>query len=227
MTGGASGLGLATARRLSADGAAVVVLDLERSRGAAVVDELGPRATFIPGDVTERDDVHAAVLAAGEMAPVRIAVAAAGSGPPSRLFDRSGVRSFDAVRATLSVNVLGTLHLLAHAGYAMSANEPQDGERGVVVCTSSIAAYDGQAGHVAYAASKGAVASLTLPAARELARNGIRLVSVAPGLFDTPLLAGMPEEARRTVVEQIPHPARLGRPESTPRSWCTCWRTRC
>jgi NAD(P)-dependent dehydrogenase (short-subunit alcohol dehydrogenase family) len=214
VSGGASGLGRAVVERLLAGGAQVVVLDLPSSPGEALAAQLGPGAVFVAGDVTDAGSVAAAVQVAADRAPLRVAVAAAGVvGTQRRLLGRDGPLRTDQVRPVLEVNVLGTVHLLVHAAEAMSRTKPVDGERGVVVCTASIAAYDGQVGQLAYAASKGAVAAMVLPAARDLARHLVRVMAIAPGLFDTPMLAGVSEEARRTAAEQVPHPARHGRPE--------------
>lgn len=214
VTGGSSGLGLATVRRFHRAGARVIMLDLPTSRGAEVARELGPRVGFVAGDVRVCGDVAAAVEAATREAPLRLAVATAGVlGAPRRLFERDGSIADTNADTIIDVNLKGTLHLLAYAGAAMAAQEPDGEDRGVVVCTSSIAAYDGQIGQVAYAASKAAVAGLVLPAAREFGVHAIRVVAIAPGLFETPMLASLPEEARRSAAAQVPHPTRLGRPE--------------
>lgn len=212
VTGGASGLGAATVRRLHRAGARVVVLDLPgASEGAeALVRELGGGVEFVPGDVTSWDDMGAAVAAADRAAPLRVAVATAGIAVPGRLFGDGADERFSR---TIGVNLVGTFSLLSQAAAAMAAHPPVDGERGVVVCTASVAAYDGQIGQVAYAASKSGVAGMTLPAARELARHLIRVVSIAPGLFDTPMFAGVSEAARASVTGHVPHPSRLGRPD--------------
>jgi NAD(P)-dependent dehydrogenase (short-subunit alcohol dehydrogenase family) len=213
VTGGASGLGWAAAQRFVGGGAKVVVMDLPGLAGEEAVRALGDGAVFAPGDVTVPDDVERAVRTAVDLAPLRVVVAAAGIGPPVKLFGTAGPVGLERVRPTIEVNVLGTFHVLAHASHAMSTNQPVEGDRGVIVCTASVAAYDGQVGQVAYSASKGAVAAMTLPAARELAEHAIRVVTVAPGLFDTPLMASMPEKARLSVAAQVPHPSRLGAPE--------------
>jgi NAD(P)-dependent dehydrogenase (short-subunit alcohol dehydrogenase family) len=214
VTGGASGLGRAVVERLVAAGAQVVVLDLASSAGSALAVELGPAVTFVPGDVTQEDSVAAAVEVAAQRAPLRVAVATAGIlGPRRRLLGRDGPLRTAQVLPVLQVNVLGTVHLLVHAAAAMSLTEPVGEERGVVVCTASIAAFDGQVGQLAYAASKGAVAAMALPAARDLAQHLVRVMAIAPGLFDTPMLAGVSAQARQTAGEQVPHPARHGRPE--------------
>lgn len=213
VTGGASGLGRAAAQQLLAKGATVVVMDLPGPAGEQSVKDLGEGALFAPGDVTVPADVERAVHVACDAAPLRVAVAAAGIGPPAKLFDSAGPVALERVRPTVEVNLMGTLHVLVYAGHAMSRNEQVDGDRGVIICTASVAAYDGQVGQVAYAASKGAVVGMTLPAARELAEHAIRVMAVAPGLFDTPLMASMPEKAKLSVAAQVPHPSRLGAPE--------------
>ena len=209
VAGGASGLGAATARRLRAGGAGVVIADLNAERGGALAGELGAR--FVPCDVTDAAQVERAVEAAG---PLRISVCCAGIGWAEKTAGRRGPHSFDPFEAVVRVNLIGTFNVLRLAAAAMLANEPdEEGERGVCVNTASIAAYDGQIGQLAYSASKGGIVGMTLPAARDLAQSGIRVVTIAPGLFDTPLLAGLPEEARTALGEQVPHPHRLGRPE--------------
>lgn len=188
-------------------------MDLPGSPGEESARSLGTGVQFVPGDVTVPADVERAIHAASDTAPLRVAVAAAGIGPPAKLFDSAGPVASERVRPTVEVNLMGTFHVLAHAGYAMSVNELVDGDRGVIICTASVAAYNGQVGQTAYAASKGAVVGMTLPAARELAEHAIRVMTVAPGLFDTPLMASMPEKAKRSVAAQVPHPSRLGSPE--------------
>jgi NAD(P)-dependent dehydrogenase (short-subunit alcohol dehydrogenase family) len=215
VTGGASGLGRAATVRLHAAGAKVVILDLDRSakQAEALVQELGKDAVFVPGDVTNWEDVAAAVAAATELAPLRIAVAAAGIAPVGRMVGGTTADLAAHWNSTIAVNLLGTFTVLATTANAMAETELHDGERGVVVCTASIAAYEGQIGQVAYSASKAGVAGMTLPAARELAKHAIRVMSVAPGLFDTPMMANVSEAARASVAAQVPHPARLGSPE--------------
>lgn len=214
VSGGASGLGRATVERLHAAGAQVVILDLPTSPGAALAAKLGDGAQFVPGDVTSAEEVQAAVAAAAARAPLRIAVAAAGIlGARKRMLGRDGPLGAEDVSPVLAVNVVGTVQLMVHAAAAMSQQESVDGERGVVVCTASIAAFDGQVGQLAYAASKGAVAAMTLPAARDLGQHLVRVMSIAPGLFDTPMLADVSAEARRSAAEQVPHPSRPGRPD--------------
>jgi NAD(P)-dependent dehydrogenase (short-subunit alcohol dehydrogenase family) len=209
VVGGASGLGAATARRLHAAGARLTIADLNAEKGSALADELG--AQFVQTDVTHADQVGAAVEAAGEL---RISVCCAGIGWAERTAGKRGPHSFDPFQTVINVNLIGTFNVLRLAAAAMLGNEPDaEGERGVCINTASIAAYDGQIGQIAYSASKGGIVGMTLPAARDLASMGIRVVTIAPGLFDTPLLAGLPEEARIALGEQVPHPHRLGRPE--------------
>jgi NAD(P)-dependent dehydrogenase (short-subunit alcohol dehydrogenase family) len=213
VSGGASGLGLATARRLHEAGAVVVIVDLPTSNGSAVAESLGDRMYFAPADVTDPTAVAAAVAAAGEHAPLRVAVTCAGIAPPARVLGRDGVMPLADFTPTIEVNLVGTFNVLRLAAEQIATSEPVDGERGVIVCTASVAAFDGQVGQAAYAASKAGVVGMTLPIARELASRLIRVTAIAPGLFDTPLLAGLPEEARRSLGGQVPHPSRLGRPE--------------
>jgi NAD(P)-dependent dehydrogenase (short-subunit alcohol dehydrogenase family) len=213
VTGGASGLGLASVCHFHALGANVVILDLEQSIGKQIAADLGGRAVFVAGTVTDPQDVQRSINAAQDLAPLRIVVAAAGVGPPAKLFDDEGPIPAVRVKSTFEVNLLGSYNVLACCGNAMSQNQPKNGDRGAIIMTSSISAYDGQIGQVAYAGAKAGVAGMTLPAARELAQYGIRVVTIAPGLFDTPLLASMPEKARQSVAAQIPYPSRLGKPK--------------
>ena len=216
VVGGASGLGEAAARALHARGAHVVVADLDAARGEALVAELGERAHFAAADVTQPDQLEAAVALAAAQAPggLRISIHCAGIGHAERLARPRGAHGAESFERVVAVNLVGTFHALRLASLAMLGNEPSgaSGERGVIVNTASIAAYDGQIGQVAYAASKGGVVALTLPAARDLAAGAIRVCAIAPGLFDTPLLAGLPEEARTQLAASIPFPPRLGRP---------------
>jgi NAD(P)-dependent dehydrogenase (short-subunit alcohol dehydrogenase family) len=217
VAGGASGLGEATARELAARGARVTVADLNEERGAALAAELG--GAFVPADVTDEGQLEAAVEAAGE---IRLAVSCAGVGWAERTVGRDGPAALLPFETVVRVNLIGSFNVLRLAAAAMARSNEQDaeGERGAVVLTASIAAYDGQIGQTAYAASKGGVVGLTLPAARDLARLGIRVCTIAPGLFDTPLLAGLPEETRAALGAQIPFPPRLGRPEEYARLAC-------
>jgi NAD(P)-dependent dehydrogenase (short-subunit alcohol dehydrogenase family) len=209
VAGGASGLGAATARRLSAAGAEVVIADLNAEKGEALAAELGGR--FVSCDVTQADQVQAAVDAAEGL---RIAVNCAGVGWAEKVASKRGPHQLEFFEKVIQINLIGTFNGLRLAAAAMLANEPDEGgERGVVINTASIAAYDGQIGQIAYSASKGAIVGMTLPAARDLSRDGIRVVTIAPGLFDTPLLAALPEEARQALGAQVPHPSRLGFPD--------------
>jgi 3-hydroxyacyl-CoA dehydrogenase/3-hydroxy-2-methylbutyryl-CoA dehydrogenase len=214
VVGGASGLGEAAARALHERGAHVVVADLDADRGAALAAELGERASFVATDVTQAEQVEAAVAAAAQPpGGLRISVQCAGIGYAERVARARGPHRLDAFERVVAVNLTGTFNALRLASAAMLANDPDEGgERGVCVNTASIAAYDGQIGQIAYAASKGGVVAMTLPAARDLAASGIRVCAIAPGLFDTPLLAGLPPEARAQLAAAIPFPPRLGRP---------------
>jgi NAD(P)-dependent dehydrogenase (short-subunit alcohol dehydrogenase family) len=213
VVGGASGLGEATARSLAASGARVVVGDIDEARALSVADDIGGLA--IRTDVTQEGNVAAAVdLAAQAPKGLRISVDCAGIGTPQRLLSRGAVAPMEGFERTIAVNLLGTIRVLRLASARMAGQEPlESGERGVCINTASIAAYDGQIGQVAYAASKGGVVGLTLPAARDLAQQGIRVVTIAPGIFDTPLLATLPEEARDSLGKSVPFPPRLGAPD--------------
>jgi NAD(P)-dependent dehydrogenase (short-subunit alcohol dehydrogenase family) len=209
VVGGASGLGAATVRRLLAGGAEVTIADLNAEKGEALAEELGAR--FVACDVTDGSQVESAVAAAGRL---RISVCCAGIGWAEKTAGSRGPHAFDPFESVVRVNLIGTFNVLRFAAAAMLGNDPDaEGERGVCISTASIAAFDGQIGQLAYSASKGGIVGMTLPAARDLAQAGIRVVTIAPGLFDTPLLAGLPEEARTALGEQVPHPHRLGRPD--------------
>jgi len=214
ISGGASGLGEATARRLHAAGAAVVVADLNAERGEALAAELGDRATFVEANVLDTEQVQAAVdAAAGLAGGLRILVCCAGIGWAQRTTSKHGPHDYDAFVNVVQVNLIGTFNVLRLAATAMAANEPgASGERGVCINTASIAAFDGQIGQISYSASKGGIVGMTLPAARDLAVFGIRVNTIAPGLFDTPLLAGLPEPAREALGAGVPFPQRLGDP---------------
>jgi NAD(P)-dependent dehydrogenase (short-subunit alcohol dehydrogenase family) len=213
VTGGGSGLGEATVRRFAAAGAGVVICDLPSSAGKAIADELGDRVAFVPTDVTDEAAVTAALDAAASLGQLRLVVTCAGIATPGRVVGRKGPLPLATFRQVIEVNLIGTFNVLRLAAERMAALDPDDdGDRGVVVMTASIAAYDGQIGQAAYASSKGAIVSLTLTAARDLADKGIRVVTIAPGTMETPMLAGLPEEARKVLEQQVPHPARLGRP---------------
>jgi NAD(P)-dependent dehydrogenase (short-subunit alcohol dehydrogenase family) len=209
--GGASGLGEATARRLAAGGAKVLLADLNEERAAEVAAEID--GAHVVCDVADSDSVEAAIAAAGELGDLRIAVDCAGIATPTKLVRKGKATPLEDFAKVIAVNLLGTINVLRCAAAAMAKAEPvADGDRGVCVTTASIAAYEGQVGQVAYAASKAGVAGLTLPVARELAASAIRVVAIAPGLFDTPLLAGLPRPAREALAGQVPYPSRLGDP---------------
>ncbi|MGO4360015.1 SDR family NAD(P)-dependent oxidoreductase [Terrabacter sp. 2TAF16] len=217
VTGGGSGLGGATARRLVADGATVVIIDLEGSTAPALVDELNAQregsAVFVAADVRDESQVQAAIDRATALGELRIAVNCAGVATPGRVIGRGGPLSLDTFKTVIDINLVGSFNVLRLAAAAMLGNEPVDGDRGVIVNTASIAAFDGQIGQAAYAASKGGIVGLTLSAARDLADKAIRVMTVAPGTFETPMLAGLPGEVKEVLEKQVPHPSRLGRPE--------------
>jgi NAD(P)-dependent dehydrogenase (short-subunit alcohol dehydrogenase family) len=210
VTGGASGLGLATATVLAQAGAQVVIVDLPSSAGEQRATDIGGR--FAPADVTDEAAVRGAVDAAVELGPLRIVINCAGIGTPGRVIGKQGVLPLEQFEQVVRVNLIGTFNVIRLAVAAMVATEPIDGERGVVVNTASVAAFDGQIGQAAYSASKGGIVGMTLPIARDLADKLIRVCTIAPGLMDTPLLAGLPAPARESLSKQVPHPARLGDP---------------
>ena len=214
VTGGASGLGAATARALVERGARVAVVDVDEERSESVAGELGDRAIAARADVTKEPELEAAVARAVEaVGPLRLAVSCAGIGWAERVAGREGPARLEPFETVVRVNLIGSFNVLRLSAAAMNANEPDEGgERGAVVMTASIAAFDGQIGQTAYAASKGGVVALTLPAARDLASRGIRVCTIAPGTFDTPLLGALPEAAREALGAQIPFPSRLGEP---------------
>jgi NAD(P)-dependent dehydrogenase (short-subunit alcohol dehydrogenase family) len=209
VAGGASGLGAATARRLAAGGAHVTIADLNAERGEALAGELG--GAFVATDVTDGEQVQAAVAGVDGL---RISVCCAGIGWAEKVAGRRGPHSLEPFEKVIAVNLIGTFNVLRCAAAAMIANEPDEGgERGVCVQTASIAAFDGQIGQIAYSASKGGIVGMTLPAARDLAQAGVRVCTIAPGIFDTPLLGGLSDEIRESLSASIPHPSRLGRPD--------------
>jgi NAD(P)-dependent dehydrogenase (short-subunit alcohol dehydrogenase family) len=210
VTGGASGLGRATAERLAQSGARVVIADLSASDGKSVAERLG--ATFVATDVTDEQQVQAAVDAASELGTLRINVNCAGIGNAAKTVGRQGPFPLDDFAKVIQVNLVGTFNTIRLAAARMAETAAAGEERGVIVNTASIAAYEGQIGQAAYSASKGGVVGLTLPVARDLAALRIRVVTIAPGLFETPLLGSLPHEAREALGEQVPHPARLGQP---------------
>ena len=215
VTGGASGLGLATVKQLLADGAQVVIVDLPSSNGKAVADELGSKAQFVPTDVTDEEQVQAAVDAAVARGPLSVVVNCAGIANAIRIVAKDGTPfPLNDFRKVIEVNLIGTFNVMRLSAAAMIANTPVDGEeRGVIVNTASVAAFEGQIGQAAYSASKGGVVGLTLPVARDLAQHKIRVATIAPGLFLTPMFQMLPEEAIASLGAQVPHPSRLGRPE--------------
>ena len=215
ISGGASGLGAACARALIGAGGKVLIADLNRDTGERLAAELGQQARFQQTDVTDEASVRAAVhTAVQHFGALHGSVQCAGIATAERILGKSGPHPLALFSKVIQVNLIGTFNVLRLAAEAMARNEPDaNGERGVIVNTASVAAFEGQIGQAAYAASKGGVVSLTLPAARELARHGIRVMTVAPGIFDTPLLAGLPEPARQSLGQQVPFPPRLGRPE--------------
>ncbi|MFI8610890.1 3-hydroxyacyl-CoA dehydrogenase [Pseudomonas sp. NPDC077649] len=215
VTGGGSGLGLAAARQLLGQGGKVLLLDINAEAGQRAALELGEGARFVQADITREEDGRAAVEQALEaFGAVHGLVNCAGIAPAEKVLGRNGVHGLDSFRRTVEVNLIGSFNLLRLAAEAMAQNSPNaEGERGVIVNTASVAAFDGQIGQAAYAASKGGVAAMTLPAARELARSGIRVMCIAPGIFETPMMAGMPQEVRDSLAAGVPFPPRLGRPE--------------
>jgi NAD(P)-dependent dehydrogenase (short-subunit alcohol dehydrogenase family) len=211
VVGGASGLGEATARRLYAEGARLVIADVNEERGAELAGSLGDRARFVRTDVTNAEQVQHAVHVVEDL---RISVCCAGIGWAQRVASRRGPHALEPFETVVRVNLIGTFNVLRLAAAAMIEQEPlRSGERGVCVNTASIAAFDGQIGQIAYSASKGGIVGMTLPAARDLAVAGVRVCTIAPGTFDTPLLGSLPEENRRALAEAIPFPPRLGRPD--------------
>ena len=211
VTGGASGLGNATARALHERGAQVVLVDLPSSAGLDAAAAIGDGAHFCAADVTSADDVAAAVDFAAGLGDLRVVVNCAGVATPGKVLGRGGVLPLEDFERVVRINLVGTFNVIRLAAEKMAATEPIDGERGVIIDTASVAAFDGQIGQAAYAASKGGVAALTLPVARELARHLVRVVTIAPGIFETPMMAGLPEEAQRSLGQQVPHPSRLGK----------------
>lgn len=214
ITGGASGLGAATARMVVTGGGRAVLADQDEAKGAALAAELGSNAHFVRTDVTDEASAQAAVAAAVErFGRLDVLVNCAGVAPAEKIVGKEGPHRLDSFARTIQINLIGTFNLMRLAAALMSANEPNaEGERGVIVNTASVAAFDGQIGQVAYAASKGGVVSLTLPAARELARWGIRVMAIAPGIMETPMLLGMPAEVQESLGKRVPFPPRMGRP---------------
>jgi NAD(P)-dependent dehydrogenase (short-subunit alcohol dehydrogenase family) len=214
ITGGASGLGLATARALIGRGVPVVLIDLPTSTGGTVAKELGELARFAPADVRDEAAVNAALDLAQSVAPIRALVHCAGRGGNVRLVEKDGSPgSMELYTEIVTINLFGTFNVLRLTAARMAANEPVDGERGVCVLTASIAAYEGQIGQIPYASSKAGVVGMTIVAARDLSRRLIRVATIAPGIFDTPILNRLPDKVRTALEEGVPHPSRFGRPE--------------
>jgi NAD(P)-dependent dehydrogenase (short-subunit alcohol dehydrogenase family) len=214
VTGGASGLGAATVRHLVGQGAAVVIADLNAEAGAALAHELGEKARFVETDVADEASMKRAVAEAAQEGELHLLVCCAGVAPAEKVLGKTGPHDLQRFARAVQVNLIGSFNALRLAAEQMVQNQPNSaGERGVIIMTASVAAFEGQIGQAAYAASKGGVVALTLPAARELARSGVRVVSIAPGIFDTPMLAGLPEAARTSLGQQVPFPPRLGRPD--------------
>ena len=215
VTGGSSGLGAACVQRLAAAGANVVIVDLNAELGEALAQLFGEQARFVKTDVTSEADVQTAVsTATSAFGSLNGVINCAGIAIAAKVIGRKGLHTLDAFNKVLQVNVSGTFNVIRLATAVMVENEPNEGgERGVVINTASVAAYDGQIGQAAYAASKGSIVSMTLPIAREMARSGVRVMTIAPGIFETPMMAGLPEKARISLGEQVPFPSRLGKPE--------------
>ena len=214
VTGGASGLGLATAQMIVDNGGHAVLLDINATAGDAAEQQLGPNATFVQTDVTREDSVQNAIsVAQSRFGGLQGAINCAGIGPAERVVGKNGPHSLASFTKTITVNLIGTFNVIRLVSAVLQTNEPDStGERGVLISTASVAAFDGQIGQAAYSASKGGIVGMTLPIARELARFGIRVMTIAPGLFETPLMAGIPEEARLSLGQQVPFPPRLGQP---------------
>jgi NAD(P)-dependent dehydrogenase (short-subunit alcohol dehydrogenase family) len=215
VTGGGSGLGAATVRRLAQDGANVLIADVDEEAGEELAADIGDGTRFVRTDVTDEESTQVALDAARDaFGGLHGLVNCAGIGPAEKVVGKRGTHSLDSFVKALQINLVGTFNPIRLASPIMMENEPtEDGERGVIVNTASVAAFDGQIGQAAYSASKGGVASMTLPVAREMAEHGIRVMTIAPGLFETPMLASLPEDAQESLGNQVPFPSRLGRPE--------------
>ena len=215
ITGGGSGLGAATAQAIVGGGGNVVLIDVNATQGEAFAKQLGAQARYIKADVTSETDVKAAIaLAISSFGNLHGAVNCAGVGAPAKVLGKEGPHALDIFQRIININLVGTFNVIRLAAAAMATNTPDEGgERGVIINTSSVAAFEGQIGQAAYSASKGGVNAMTLPIARELARSGIRVMTIAPGLFDTPMMAGLPEAARESLGAQVPFPSRLGAPQ--------------
>ncbi len=215
MSGGASGLGAATARRLARAGGNIAVCDLDAERGAALAREIGSAAVFVAADVTDEGQVVRALGATrSQFGALHGAVSCAGIAPGERILGKTAPHRLDSFRRAIEINLVGTFNVLRLAAQAMAENAPdREGERGVIINTASVAAFDGQIGQAAYSASKAGIVGMTLPAARELARFGIRVMTIAPGIFETPMVGGFTAELQQSLAAQIPFPPRLGRPD--------------
>ncbi len=214
VTGGASGLGLATVKRLVDAGTNVVIADLESSAGLDVAAELGEAVDFVAADVTSEDGMNAVFDAAETHGPLRILVHCAGIGGPVRLVEKDGSPgSLEKYTQVITVNLIGSFNVLRLAAARMATNEPLDGDRGVAILTASVAAFEGQIGQIPYASSKAGIVGMTIVAARDLSRRAIRVCTIAPGTFDTPLLARLPDEVKGSLAAAVPHPSRLGKPD--------------
>jgi NAD(P)-dependent dehydrogenase (short-subunit alcohol dehydrogenase family) len=213
VTGGASGLGAATVQAVVERGASALILDLPSSAGDDLAAELGERVRFAAADVRDEDQVQAAVAAATELGTLRVVVNCAGVGTPGRLIGKRGLLPLETFRTVIEINLVGTFNVLRLAAATMIDNQPLDGDHGLVIMTASVAAFDGQIGQAAYAASKGGIVSLTLTAARDLADKAIRVMTIAPGVMETPMMASLPGETKSILEALVPHPSRLGRPE--------------
>ena len=213
VTGGASGLGAATARMIVANGGKVVLADVNADAGNALAAELGAGAKFVATDVTNEESAKACFAAATAMGPLRGLVNCAGIAPAEKVVGKEGAHKLESFARTININLIGSFNMLRLAAEIMSKLDADDkGERGVIVSTASVAAYDGQLGQAAYAASKGGIVALTLPVARELARSGIRVMTIAPGIMETPMLMGMPQEVQDSLGKMVPFPSRMGKP---------------
>lgn len=213
VTGGGSGLGAATARALVQRGGKVLLADVNEAAGTAVAAELGSQARFMPTDVTQDDSARAAFAAAAELGELRGLINCAGVAPAEKVVGRNGAHSLDGFARTIQINLVGSFNMLRLAAEAIARQDAlEDGERGIIINTASVAAFDGQIGQAGYAASKGGIVALTLPVARELARSGIRVMVIAPGIMETPMLMGMPQEVQDALGQMVPFPSRLGKP---------------
>ncbi|MGB3185031.1 MAG: SDR family NAD(P)-dependent oxidoreductase [Ornithinimicrobium sp.] len=212
ITGGASGLGQATARQILEQGGSVVLVDLPGGHGETVAEEMGDRARFAPADVRNEEQVRAAIDVAAELGTLRIVVNCAGVATPGRILSKRGTLGLDDYATVVEINLIGTFNVMRLAAESMAGNEPLEGDRGLIVMTASVAAYDGQIGQAAYASSKGGIVALNICAARDLADKGIRVMTIAPGVMETPMMDGLPGEVKESLEALVPHPSRLGKP---------------